>query len=532
MPLMQAMIPLAPRLAGCKTGLLCLVTACALFTAAPALQAYPVVLPPVVPPPGQVFIETRSGKSLAVNYDLAIKFYTQSLARDPYDFDTYIRRAVAEGLKHEYLVAIADYSTALSLDLSDNHPFYATQHLRRDGTTPDFLGALADCNTTLVQDPQNVPALLNRAFIHCLLRDYPAAITDCNLALAVDPRCAYAFYLRGDGKLNQNGASIRYSPNDPNADALAQASQIRPDPQGAVADFTQALTLDPKLALAAIARTFLLSSQGGPGPAQHAIDDLTALIAINPNVPDAYRQRGDARFRQRDFAGALADYAVALGLLGPEDKAAQSDLSDDDRNHRADLTLADNAKLSALYSEIARVYISSAETKLFQDDFAGARADCNQAITFDPDNLTAYRFRGEAETYTTPPDYDAAIADFNVLIDRNPRDANAIQQRGTAEKKKMNYSAALADYTASSSYEDRAKVEILQKNYDAAIADLTQVINRNTRSSYVSELLNERAQAEQAKGDKDAAAADFTKAHALNPRIPANPPVTSSASPH
>jgi tetratricopeptide (TPR) repeat protein len=460
-----------------------------MFAAAHTLRAYIVVLPPVVPPPGHVFVKTHAGKYLAVNYDLAIQIYTRSLARDPYDFDTYIRRAIAEGLKHEYLVAIADYSTALSLSPA----FYTTQYLRRDGTTPDFPGALADCNATLVQDPKNVPALLNLALINCLLRNDPVCVIFCNLAIAADPRCAYAYYLRG--------VTERY------------------DKEKALADFTQSLALEPRFADALLARAALWSDQGGPGPAQHAIDDLTAFIAINPSVPDAFRQRGDARFRQRDFKGALTDYAVALGLLGPDDKAAQSDLSDDGRNHRADLTLADNAKLTTLYNEIARVYISSAQTKRFQNDFAGALADCNQAITFDPDNLTAYRFRGEAETYTTPPDYDAAIADFNVLIDRNPRDANAIQQRGTAEKKKMDYPAALADYRASGDPVSSATIEMQMKDYGDAIADYTKVINRTTRAINLSLLLELRARAELADGDKDAATADLDKARALNPTL-------------
>lgn len=454
---MQAMMPLPPRSPGIRAAVLCLAAACVVFAAAPTLRAIPEVLPPVVPPPGQVFIETASGKYLPVNYDLAIKLYTQNLARDPHDFDTCIRRAVAEGLKHEYVAAIADYKNALSLDPRYSRSFYSAQSLRRDGTTPDFLGALADCNATLVQDPQNLPALLNRAIIRYLCRDSAGALTTCNLALALDPHCAFAYYFR---------AAVRNSESNES-----------------MADFTQAVTLDPKLALAWFARGSLWLEHGGPGPADHAIADFTQALALDPQMAAAHRERGTAKYRKRDFDGAIADATEAFAL-NPQDTAA---------------------------------LVARSDAKILKKDYPAAIADCDAVLAIDPDNFLAYNNRGEAETFSHKE--DLAIADFNWMIDHGKMGNVPIYLRAVAEKSKGDYPAAVADFTATGSYDERARVEILQKNYAAAIADLTQVINRNTRSSYVSELLTYRAQAEQAKGDQDAATADFAKAHALNKNL-------------
>jgi tetratricopeptide (TPR) repeat protein len=48
------------------------------------------------------------------------------------------------------------------------------------------------------------------------------------------------------------------------------------------------------------------------GASQDAVEDYGAALALQPDLADAWRQRGEARFASGDRAGALADLGEAL----------------------------------------------------------------------------------------------------------------------------------------------------------------------------------------------------------------------------
>jgi len=83
------------------------------------------------------------------------------------------------------------------------------------------------------------------------------------------------------------------------------------DLDGAIADYTQALKLDPKLADAACDRGLARQAQGD---LDGAIADYTEALKIKPKFTIAYRNRGLARQAQGDMDGAIADYTHALSL--------------------------------------------------------------------------------------------------------------------------------------------------------------------------------------------------------------------------
>jgi tetratricopeptide (TPR) repeat protein len=84
---------------------------------------------------------------------------------------------------------------------------------------------------------------------------------------------------------------------------------VKYDWDGAIADFTNAIELDPKSAEAYDDR-----GKARVGDWDGAIADFTKAIELNPENPDAYMNRGQAKEAKGDQAGADADFAQAEKL--------------------------------------------------------------------------------------------------------------------------------------------------------------------------------------------------------------------------
>jgi tetratricopeptide (TPR) repeat protein len=74
------------------------------------------------------------------------------------------------------------------------------------------------------------------------------------------------------------------------------------DNQGAIADFTKALVLNPNITNAYInrgcAKSYLSDYRG-------AIEDYTTFLKTNPEDAFAYYKRGQAKERLKDYMGAI-----------------------------------------------------------------------------------------------------------------------------------------------------------------------------------------------------------------------------------
>ncbi|MFM6139546.1 MAG: tetratricopeptide repeat protein, partial [Sphaerospermopsis kisseleviana] len=86
------------------------------------------------------------------------------------------------------------------------------------------------------------------------------------------------------------------------------------DKKGAIADYTQAITINPQYAIAYYNRGVVKSDLGDK---KGAIDDFTQAITINPQSGDAYYRRGNAKVQLEDTAGAIADYTQAI-IINPQ----------------------------------------------------------------------------------------------------------------------------------------------------------------------------------------------------------------------
>jgi tetratricopeptide (TPR) repeat protein len=102
---------------------------------------------------------------------------------------------------------------------------------------------------------------------------------------------------------------------DNTATTIGLANQLQAEAaeasRQAVAEFTEALRLDPKNATAYSNRAYVYS---GKGDTDRAIADLTEAIRLDPKFVKAYSNRGVAYSGKGDTDRAIADYNEAIRL--------------------------------------------------------------------------------------------------------------------------------------------------------------------------------------------------------------------------
>ncbi|MDR1252107.1 MAG: tetratricopeptide repeat protein [Treponema sp.] len=215
--------------------------------------------------------------------------------------------------------------------------------------------------------------------------DYDRAIADYTQAIRLDPNFAEAYFNRGD------------------------AFDEKGDYDTAIADYTQAIRLDPNYTRAYYYRGI---SYDNKKDYDRAIADYTQAIRLDPNYTAAYNNRGVAYYNKEDYDRAIADYTQAIRL---------------DPNY-------------------AKAYFNRGDAFDEKGDYDTAIADYTQAIRLDPNYTAAYCYRGIS--YRHKGDYDRAIADYTQAIRLDPNYATAYNNRGVAYENKKDYNRAIADYEA------------------------------------------------------------------------------------
>ena len=154
----------------------------------------------------------------------------------------------------------------------------------------------------------------------------------------------------------------------------------------AIAAYDHALDLDPKMAVAYYNRGVAKNTEGN---LDGAIADYTQALVLNPKIALAYYKRGFARQSKGDPDGALADYSQAV----------------------------------ALEPKMAAAFYNRGLIKVQKGDLDGAIADSTQAIDLAPKNGQAYYNRGLARL--GKGNLDGALADFREFCELVPRDTGA-----------------------------------------------------------------------------------------------------------
>jgi tetratricopeptide (TPR) repeat protein len=165
------------------------------------------------------------------------------------------------------------------------------------------------------------------------------------------------------------------------------------------------------------------------GDFDQAIADFDQAILLDPNNARAYNNRGNSWDDKGDHERALADYDEAIGIdpnnaaeffynraitwwrKGALDRA----IPDFDQAVRSSFANAN------FYSDRGLVWFDKGQ-------YDRAIADFDRAIKLEPNFADSYYNRGRA--WIGKGDFDRAIADYTQAIDHRPNDARAYSDRG------------------------------------------------------------------------------------------------------
>ncbi len=337
-----------------------------------------------------------------------------------------------------------------------------------------------------------VAAYANRGNAYEKKGEYDRAIADYDQALRLDPKHANAYNGRGDA-YNTKGEYDR-----------------------AIADYDQALRLNPKDALAYIRRG---NAYDNKGQYDRAIADLDQAIRFNPKDADAYYNRGLAYNNKGDYDRAIADYDQAIRLNPQHVNAYDGRGVAYNGKGEYDRAIADYDQAIRLNPRDANAYINRSLACNNKGDYDRAIADTTSAMELDPKKANAYDYRGDA--YKAKGDYGRAIADYTKSIELDLKNATYLNDRGNAYYAKGEYDRAITDYDQAIrldpkyalAYYNRGSAYTSKGEYDRAITDYDQAIRLDPKYANA---YNWRGIAYHRKKDYERAVADYSVALPLS----------------
>ncbi len=208
-----------------------------------------------------------------------------------------------------------------------------------------------------------------------------------------------------DGAIADFTEAIKLDPKSSKYwNARGVAYRVKRDYEHAVADFSEVMRLEPNGAAGVYNRGF---SYRLMGRRDQAIADLTEAIRLDPKDADAFEERALAYYGQSDPDHGLADYAEAIKLNPTEPRL---------HNGRC----------------YARVTTGR--------ELPEAVADCTEALRLGPKYGLALQNRGHA--YLRTGQFDLALADFEARLALG-NSAYALYGRGVAKLKKDDSSGSV-----------------------------------------------------------------------------------------
>jgi tetratricopeptide (TPR) repeat protein len=294
--------------------------------------------------------------------------------------------------------------------------------------------------------PRTAGTFLDRGITFAGRGEYDLAIADFTEAVNLNPDLVAAWMLRGRA-LYASVSDVTYvGENFSGVVTVSTVGAVVSEEKKAVydraiADFTQAIRLDPDNAIAYEERGNAYASKGDY---DRAIADFNQAIRINPDYVAAYNNRGNVYNDKGEYDRAIADYTQAI-RINPNDAFAyngRGSAYDDKGDH--DRAIADYTRAVRINPDYSGAYYNRGNAYSDKREYDRAIADYTQAIRINPNYVAAYNNRGNA--YKDKREYDRAIADYNQAIQINPNYASAYNNRGLSYVMKDDYARARADF--------------------------------------------------------------------------------------
>jgi tetratricopeptide (TPR) repeat protein len=186
----------------------------------------------------------------------------------------------------------------------------------------------------------------------------------------------------------------------------ADAAKQNEDYEQAIADYTEAIRLNPRSEKAYFGRGSVLVISGEFGKGN---DDLTKAIQLSTNNALAYEMRGYARLGIERYDEAISDYDTAL-------------------------------KFNPTNGRVLKV---RGEAYYRRHNYTNAIIDFTKALKFRTNDPEIYDDRGGA--YWSIHDRDKALDDFNAAVRLAPEDITGLYNQGRLLYKKGQFADAIHD---------------------------------------------------------------------------------------
>lgn len=188
-----------------------------------------------------------------------------------------------------------------------------------------------------------------------------------------------------------------------------------------------------------------------------AIEHLTKAIELNPQLADAYSERGNIYADEGEYDLAIRDFSKALALVQPTSLIGAFTCSGLYSNRG--YAYAEKGELETAIKDYSRSIHLMKDSTAYSNrgfiysklgDLDSAIRDYSEAIEIDPDSATAYHNRGSA--LLTKGSLDSAISDLSTALsmfyNMSEREmASAHFKRGNAYYDKGDLSLAIQDFS-------------------------------------------------------------------------------------
>ncbi len=316
-----------------------------------------------------------------------------AIALDPKTRGAWCSRAEARRMIGDFDLAIEDATEALRL-----LPSYAAARLTRGiayRQSGRLVDALSDLELAVRHDPSLASAWAARAATRLDMGDAKGALDDAVEATRLDPAFVAAWIDRAEAltrlgerrrALEAVTEAIRLKPDSSGAYAVRGNLLRDANPQGAIADFTKVLELDPMNRAARLNRAGVRMSVG---QLDLALADADRAIRDSPQSSEAWVIRGTIRLTAGQDDLAIADFDRALELQ-PRFMDALMNRGNAWRNKgNSENAIRDYTRALELDPRLVGGWINRGIVRAKIGQLAEAEADLDRALELSPGHPTA-----------------------------------------------------------------------------------------------------------------------------------------------
>ncbi len=216
----------------------------------------------------------------------SMEFLNQLISKFPTEEYTYLFRSSIAIDNNDFTKAEADINEFLDLSKTNNREILFNDFYFIDKLIEKNQNVLAKNILDKAIKLFPIQAYIKMGELKTQLKDYAGAVKDFTQAISFEPKRSDAYYKRGSAK------------------------QSLSDYIGAMEDYSKAIIFDPEewyYHARASVKQDLNDNRG-------AILDYNKAIQIDPKSSYHYNSRGNAKYNIKDYKGAILDYTKAISL--------------------------------------------------------------------------------------------------------------------------------------------------------------------------------------------------------------------------